>query len=85
MSRAQEIRNAVNTHSAAQRAFEMINQQRQHQQFGGRPNGIKPRAPWRIGPQRADHRQRKQRDRRRADRTPQRLQEGPQIEGRQPS
>ena len=57
---------------AARRALEMIEQHRQHQQFRGRADRIEPRAPWRVRPQRSDGRQRKQRDRHRADRTLQR-------------
>src|SRR6266404_1328542 len=41
----------------------MIEQQWQHQQFRRRTDGVEPCRPWRIRPQRSNHRERKQRNR----------------------
>ena len=68
---------------AARRTLVVIKQQRQRQQFRGRADRVKARAPCRIRPQRSDQRQRKQRDRQDADRALQRDEEGAGIERRQ--
>ena len=67
---------------AARRTFEMIEQERQHEQFGRGAQGIGARAPGRVRPQRSQRRERNESDRQRADRPLQRSQERPQFERR---
>ncbi len=67
---------------AARRALEMIEQRRQHQQFRGRADRVKPNSPRRVRPKRSKRREDKEGQRQGADRTPQRLQEGPDVKKR---
>ena len=63
----------------ARRPFEMIEQPGQHQQLEGGTDGVKPRAPCRVRPERADKSQTDQRERQIADRLFQQSPVGPPV------
>ena len=64
---------------SARRPFEMIEQPRQHQQLEGGTDGVKPRGPRRVRPERADKSQTDQRKRQIADRLFQQAPVGPPV------